>query len=348
MGRSVLLSGVPRWPRFCSISIALEDKTVEELHRGAYERFVESAGLDRHGKHTLTSDPAEADLIVFTEIGAQGLFAEPIRHHPYFRKYREKCFIFDPDDHSVPILPGLYAGLSQNEYQPARTRTGYYLRREENPYLYFHDPQEHPRYLGSFLGAFTSHPIRPRLAGLPKDRFWIEDTTETLYALKRGNAEDRRDAYYSRYVDSMAQSAFALCPRGVCRGSIRLFEAMRIGRCPVILSDGWVYPARVDWSACSITVAEKDIPKLPEILEAHRRRAAELGRRAREEWEKYYSPESCFHWLVEDCLEMMAQRRTSERVAQLRAWLKLVNPRRFRLFLTSKKQMYRRYGRVLL
>lgn len=328
-------------------SIALEDNTVHELHRGAYERFVESAGLDSFGKHALTTDPEEADLIIFAEVGAQGLFAEPIRHHPYFRNYREKCFIFDPDDHTVPILPGLYAGLAQKDYQPGRTRTGYYLRREENPYLYFHEPSAEPRYLGSFLGTFTSHPMRQRLAELPKDRFLVEDTTSVFHALRRGDAEDLRDAYYFRYVDSMAQSAFVLCPRGLCRGSIRLFEAMRIGRCPVILSDGWVYPARVDWQSCSITVAEKDILRLPEILEAHRDRAAEMGRRARQQWEIYYSPQTCFHWLVEDCLEIVALRTTTECRAQLHVWMKLLQPKLFRLYLRSKMQMYRRYGRVL-
>lgn len=329
-------------------SIALEDDTVEELHRGAYERFVESAGLDRFGKHTLTRDPEQADLIIFTEIGAQGIFAEPIRHHPYFRKYREKCFIFDPDDHSVPILPGLYAGLAQKDYLPARTRTGYYLRREENPHLYFHEPISTPVYLGSFIGTFISYPMRRLLAGLPKDQFLIEDTTGVLFALKRGDGEHLRDSYYVRYVESMAQSAFALCPRGVCRGSIRLFEAMRIGRSPVILSDGWVPPARVDWGACSITVAEKDLFKLPEILAAHRGQAAEMGRRARIEWEKYYSPQVCFHWLVEDCLEMLALRTVTEKSAQRRAWLQLLNPHCLRIYIRSKKQMYRRYGRLLL
>ena len=62
---------------------SLEDTSVNELHRGAYERFVKSAELDRFGIHTMTHDPEETDLIIFADVAGQGLFAETIRHHAY-------------------------------------------------------------------------------------------------------------------------------------------------------------------------------------------------------------------------------------------------------------------------
>lgn len=50
---------------------SLEDPSVNELHCGAYERFVESAALDRFGIHTLTHDPEEADLIIFADVAGR-------------------------------------------------------------------------------------------------------------------------------------------------------------------------------------------------------------------------------------------------------------------------------------
>ncbi len=327
---------------------SLEDPSVNELHRGAYERFVESAALDKFGIHTLTHDPEEADLIIFADVAGQGLFAETIRHHKYTKKFREKCFVFDPGDFSLPFLPGLYASLDRKHYNPTRTRTGYYLRRAENPYLDFHESIENPRYLGSFRGSFSSHPLRLQLALLPKDRFLVEDTTALCEAMKNWSAEDQRDEFYSRYVESIRESAFVLCPRGLGRGSIRLFEAMQLGRAPVILSDDWIYPARVDWDACSISIPEKDLLRIPEILEWYQNRAVELGMRARQEWEKYYAPDVCFHWLVEDCYELLTLRRGSESYAQMRIWLNLLNYRYMRRFMTSKKDMYRRFKKLVL
>ena len=146
----------------------------------------------------------------------------------------------------------------------------------------------------------------------------------------------------------MRESAFVLCPRGLGCGSIRLYEAMQMGRAPVILSDDWVYPERVDWNACSITIAQKDLLRIPEILEAYRDRATEMGLRARQEWERFYAPNVCFHWLVEDCLELLHSRRRSEASAQRSIWLNLFKPGTLRLYVTSKKDMLRRYKRIVL
>jgi len=121
-----------------------------------------------------------------------------------------------------------------------------------------------------------------------------------------------------------------------------------MGRCPVILSDDWIFPERVDWPACSITVKEEDVDRLPEILEANLHRAEELGMRARQEWEKFYAPDVRFHWLVEDCAEMLRMRKKREAVAGRLVWLNLLRDGNLRRYLTSKRQQFRRYGRIIL
>lgn len=335
-------------------SVALNDPAASDWNKAAHKLFTESAKNDPFGAHSLTDDPADADLIIFTELHEHGLFAEAVRHHPYVKQYREKCFLFDPGDYALPFLPGLYASLRKKYHNPARTRAGYYLRVDENPYIEFRSLDSSSKYVGCFVGSLVNHPVRAALANLPAEHFLIEDTSKStnasLVPFKRifGTDEQGRQHFWSHYADAMAAGAFSLCPRGLGPGSIRLFESMRMGRCPVILSDEWVYPTRVEWPACSISVAEKDVGKLAEILEANLGRAAEMGLRARQEWERYYAPNVRFHWLVEDCLELLEARRIKEAIAGRLTWLHLLDMKNLRMYLTSKRQIYEKSKRLVL
>ncbi len=121
-----------------------------------------------------------------------------------------------------------------------------------------------------------------------------------------------------------------------------------MGRCPVILSDEWVYPKRVNWEGCSVSVAEQDLPRLRQILEEKLPLAAELGARARQEWEKFYAPDVRFHWLVEDCLDIRKARTMPEAIAGRLAWRHVSNRQNLRRFVSSKKQIFRSSRRFLL
>lgn len=316
--------------------------------QGAQKLMTESFHLDPFKVHSITDDPEEADFIIFLEIGIQGLFLEWVRRHRYVKKYREKCFIFSIMDYTPAFLPGLFASLDKKRYDPARTRTGYYLRIDPNPFIDFRPVPEQPKYLACFVGTMKHHPVRMAMKQLPADRFLIEDTTSFAQRALWLPPEERSKNFWPHYADALASSAFALSPRGVGTGSIRLFEAMQMGRCPVILSDNWVFPEKVNWAACSITVPEKDVARLPEILRERLSSAGELGRQARLEWEKYYAPPTRFHWLVEDCVAMREARKIPEAIAGRLAWLELMRPSIFVQYLRSKKQIYLREQRIIL
>lgn len=328
--------------------VSPDDPHQGKWKQGAHKLFTESAKQDPFKVHTLVSDAAQADIIVFAELGAEGLFVEWVRHHPFVKKYREKCFLFEVADFTPAFLPGLYASLRKTCFDPARTRTGYYLRIDPNPFIDYRPAPPQWSYLGSFIGTMKHHAVRRALRQLPADRFLIEDTTEFAQKVLFHSPEAKSQSFWPHYADAMASAAFALSPRGVGTGSIRLFEAMQLGRCPVILSDDWHYPDRVDWSACSITVPEKDVAALPGLLKDRLDEAAGLGRAARDQWEKYYSPPVRFHWLVEDCLSMRAQRRFPEAFAGRLAWLDLLDPDRLRDFMRSKKQIRQATGKLVL
>ncbi|GLT57411.1 hypothetical protein SLA2020_303860 [Shorea laevis] len=70
------------------------------------------------------------------------------------------------------------------------------------------------------------------------------------------------------YVQHMKSSKYCLCPMGYEVNSPRIVEAIYYECVPVIIADNFVLPFSevLDWSAFSVVVAEKDIPKLKEIL----------------------------------------------------------------------------------
>jgi len=89
----------------------------------------------------------------------------------------------------------------------------------------------------------------------------------------------------------MRDSKFVLCPRGIATSSYRCYEAMALGRVPVILSDAWVPPAGPDWGEFALIVAEDRIADLPDILRAHEPHWRAMGRAARAAWEEWFAPE---------------------------------------------------------
>jgi len=152
------------------------------------------------------------------------------------------------------------------------------------------------------------------------------------------DVDSPRDGIYSHqnpdrvrhYVDVMAKSKFVLCPRGVGTSSWRLFEAMKMGRAPVIISDQWVPPSGPDWSTFSIRVCERDVARIPQILEERAEHAAAMGLAARSQWEQWFSEATCFHSIAGWCGEISASRRVPAALFRLAARAQMLRPCHFR------------------
>lgn len=74
---------------------------------------------------------------------------------------------------------------------------------------------------------------------------------------------------FAGYQSEIIRSIFCLCPLGWAPWSPRLVESVAFGCVPVIIADGIRLPfsSVVRWPEISLTVAEKDVGKLGEILE---------------------------------------------------------------------------------
>jgi hypothetical protein len=321
-----------------------------DYNRGAFARLKKSAEQGIFRDHSLTSDPVAADLILFAEIKGAGPYFELVRRHPLVREFREKCFLFSANAFVIPFLPGVYASI-EKRWSSRRTRSGFYLGVSENQYLEPTPSQDELPYLYSFVGSVENAPVRSRLAELRHPRSFFQDTSAEYQHVLHGELDEAAlHNFWRRYAQMMQASKFVLCPRGLGVSSVRLFDTMRMGRVPVILSDDWVEPTGPAWKEFSIRVPEAEFRCIPDLLEKREEQAVMMGQRARREWEEWFSPAVCFHRVVESCLQIRNARRVPEKIAGLLPYLQYLRPFHFRHRLRTKWQQFRsplqRQGRV--
>jgi hypothetical protein len=317
MARVFLLSVTPK-----------DDQT--DFNLAPLREAQKCAQLDRFRVHSLVTDPAAADLIIFVEFYGAGWYFERARRHPLVRRHREKCFLFSANPLVIPLMPGVYAGV-EKRWATSRTRPGFYLGRTMNEFTTYTPPAHDLPYLFSFMGSVRNAPVRRKLSTLRHPRSFFQDTTgdfdRVLY--RKMDRRERLD-YDRRYAELTKASKFVLCPRGLSPSSIRLFETMRTGRVPVVLSDGWVPPVGPKWDDFALRVPERDFARLPTLLEKLEPKAVEMGRLARTEWERWFSDEVLFHHLVELCLDIRAKRKLPESLSRWPAYLQFLTPFHFR------------------
>jgi hypothetical protein len=304
-------------------------------------RLQESAARDRFGVHRVTEDAERADLIVFTDnVGSVRHFLT-VRSQALYKQYAHKCFCFSKDDYPIPLLPGVYASLPQRWHRSDHTRSGSYSKAFGHTHISFAPLTESGRHLYSFVGNSTTHPLRERLFSLEHPKQYLEDTAAfwPYGELPERSEQELQDNY--RRVSH--ESSFILAPRGVGASSIRLFESLRMGRAPVIISDDWMPPEGPDWEAFSFRVAEAEVTQIPGLLERHEHRAPEMGRRAREAWENWFSAEATFHRVTEWCLDIQASRSSVPSRPYLKALPQCLSPRYARIVgSTLKRHLFRR------
>jgi hypothetical protein len=220
------------------------------------------------------------------------------------------------------MLPGVYASVERSWYWPNWTRPSHYLGVREGGYLRY-DPGYAARpYLFSFVGSTASHTVRRGIMELGRPDALLIET-------QAGPGDPgalTREEYQQRYADSVKQSAFVLCPRGGGASSFRLFEAMMLGRVPVIIADQWVPPKGPDWESFSVRIKEADVHTIPDLLQARLSEAGQMGAAARAVWLEWFSESVSFHRVVESCLELTASASSRAGVRRYAPHLQLLRP----------------------
>ena len=255
--------------------------------------------------HQVVSNPADADIILL--LGAIASIPHSALQHPLYRAFPDRCAVYDEYDEYLPLLPGIYCSARNDIHiRVGRVFTYAYIHRHGNNRNRFLCEVAHPdpigpatpkRYLFSFLGGSTSL-VRKHLFNLnfQRDDILIENTSAYLHW--DDTQPDRLDRQ-RRYAEAIAASHFALCPRGAGTSSIRFFEAMSAAVAPVLISDDYPLPPGPDWSKFLLRVRERDISRLPAILEAELPTASERGRLARKAMDEHFAIPLEFDRIVE-------------------------------------------------
>lgn len=238
------------------------------------------------------ADPSEATIILFLSSGAiqKGYWvSNHLKKNLLFKRYPERCFIWDTSDDPLSFLPGLYASMPRRSFNPKLHRTFTYW---ELPTANMPVPPKVKRDIFySFMGGCTAN-VRKRLFEMTHSTDAVVEKTANF---NHGNwaTENVKEPY----VDVLRRSQFALCPRGVGASSYRLFEAMRFGAIPVILSDSLVLPDGPDWSKCSIQVPERNIHLINKILEKQTA-VEQMSQYAERYYEAYFSEQNFLRNIV--------------------------------------------------
>ncbi|XVF13417.1 hypothetical protein REPUB_Repub08aG0205900 [Reevesia pubescens] len=113
--------------------------------------------------------------------------------------------------------------------------------------------------LAFFAGNMKHGKVRPKLL-----KYWHNKDED----MKIYGPLPIRVSRNKTYIQHMKSSKYCICPMGYEVNSPRIVEAIYYECVPVIIADNFVLPFNevLDWNGFSVTVAEKDIPNLKEIL----------------------------------------------------------------------------------
>jgi hypothetical protein len=252
--------------------------------------------------HLLVDEPKEANFILICDAEFDK-YAYKIRKNLLIKKYPNKCFILSNFDKPFYYARGIFTSAEKSGNLANRFRSCSYTAYFDpyhNPYVLEHKPNEvlqSKNYLFSFMGR-NSHPVRKAIFDLSFIRkdIMVKDTSE-LFSLWGGNTNfNQQQLYYNLLLNSK----FALCPRGYGTNSIRLFEAMKLGIAPIIISDDFILPNGPNWEEFSIIIKEKDVKDLEQIMMGYEKRYTVMGALARENFEKYFSDNVYFNYVIEN------------------------------------------------
>jgi len=253
---------------------------------------------------TLEENPAAAAMIVFLESNNYKNW----RHIPALledklvRAHPEKCYTLNYRANPVDFFPGVYTSLARSRQRADWSRPGGYYIGNPNPWAseYENRPWQ-PKYLFSFRGAM-SHPVRRRILALTPH--WPGNPIHWVDRWFNHSEPEQRE-----YLEEIADSQFVLCPRGIATSSHRLYEVMRLGRVPVILSDDWSPPQGPDWASFSVTIPERELDSFPARLRALTDAAPAMGLRAHETWKQWFSTEALLRRQLIELGNLAEQRR---------------------------------------
>lgn len=267
-------------------------------------------------KHSLCQDAEEADLVLISDIAGPNWFQD-LRENQSI-KDPSKCFVVADGDIPMPLLHGVYTSNHNRLKFRSRFRTGAYNlfpKEVHNPFVVQDSGESYAmpkKFLYSFIGQDSS-PLRLKLFQHQSTRDDVYIANMTSFFNAHQHKEDHLQ-YQKTYCDIIHSSKFVLCPKGTSGASIRLFEVMKMGAAPVIISDDWILPRGPQWDECSISIKEKNLNQLDIILEEREKDYAAIGARARQVYQEFFADEVYFNYLIDQIIDIQISQKIPERL----------------------------------
>jgi len=264
-----------------------------EGHEYWYRRELEAlfSSLVGSSEAVLATSRSTADCVLQME-GAPQLKARFLDCYRRGEPEHPRRFVWDSGDLPTGAMAGLYVSLPSYMHDRRRHRAFCLpIRCAETVRAYDISDATH---LYGFFGAISSG-LRARMAailrGQPEPQRGLIEIRDSIWhqMFDRSGLRAKQD-----YAESLRRCRFNLCPRGsVLAGTgSRLYETMQAARVPVIISDWMTLPEGVDWNSCSVRVKERDLARIPQILESYSEQWPSMAHHARREWEAHFSEEA--------------------------------------------------------
>lgn len=270
-------------------------------------------------RYKLAADPESADIILIGNVREEN-WGEKILANPLINRWPAKCFSLSDQDFPLVLNHGIYASGTKSLLGAGRVRSGSYSAypiKFQNPFGRNHVPSEadfaNKKFLLSFVGR-NSDKIRARLFStrFTREDILVEDSSHfDLWDVSAPSSSEDRQRYY---IDVILRSKFSICPRGAGTSSLRLFESMRLGVAPVIISGQWVVPKGPRWGECSIFIKEKNLGELESIVLEHEADFERMGRAARANHDEFFADSTYFNYVVDTCLEIRSSQLIPEAI----------------------------------
>jgi hypothetical protein len=310
----------------------------------AYNILVSSLRLGNQDRVCMIETPEEAEIILFAETHADDSehidAVVRVVQSPLYRDFKHKCAVHSGKDFPRLLLPGVYPSIPERWARWLQCYGGPYLA-PQNPYLENgHGWDGEVTSLAGFLGACERKRVRVNLKKLKKHALmtdWTkitvtDSTKEFVGSLRSGNLSHHLELKRI-FVRQLLSSKFALCPRGTGPSSFRIFEAMQLGRAPVIIADDWTPPLGPDWPCFSIRIPERQMHEIPKVLGEREADWQIMGQRARKAWAEWCAPSTIGPAIVESALLSLNAWKKNWKKSQLKARAYCLGPRKINLLL---------------
>lgn len=274
-------------------------RNIDLFHYSLAEPFINYLSEGKCKFAQLADNATEADTVVLIE----NLLYKDKEY--YLSLYKDPAirwnwpYIFTINSFAKPadIFYGIYTSMPASCFVEGKhIANGYYVNPNSPITEEYKNLQPNPEFLFSFVGVTHTHIIRKIIT-----EEFSNHKRSVIIPRKKEHFLNYSESLQSEYREIMSKSKFVLCPRGYASSSYRIYEAMQLGRVPVIISDEWVPPQgkNIDWNQFSIRIKENQIEEIPLILEKYEAQYEEMSRQARLAWESRFTQEKNIEYAID-------------------------------------------------